>query len=246
MYDLRERTFVAPNGREASFEFRANTADENTIQATFTEDEYGFKNMVPNIGDWMIDVGGYVGSTAILYALLYPQTKIVVIEPLPENVELITKNVLRNGLGEQIKIIPGAVGSEINGVKKIYYRDDTEVGAVHKFVGSGFPSYHETVSEKFFEAPILTLDEIIKALEIESIRVLKMDAEGGEVEALFGLNNVNAAKIQTIVGEYHNTDPSKTQFPRSELFNLTMGLFEDKSLEPERPTWGSFLFERKN
>ncbi len=246
MFEEHERAFEGPNGVVATFAFRADTADENTIQATFSEDEYKFALKPPADGQWMIDLGGYIGSTAILWAKLYPKSKVVVVEPIPENALLIRANIERNGLTDQIILIEKAI-AEISGEQtNIYYRDATTVGMVHRFIGSGYKAYHETVAEEHVSVETITLDKIIEDLKIESVRVLKMDAEGAEYVALRGCNPQNLAKIQTIVGEYHNVRPASEGFPRTLLFNLTQDLFIDRSETPEETTWGAFLFERKN
>ena len=93
MYELKIVDFYGPKGVIAKFFVRADTADECTCQATYRSDEYKFVNYPPAPGQWYIDAGGYIGTTAILYAQLYPQAKIIVIEPMPENLEMIRKNI---------------------------------------------------------------------------------------------------------------------------------------------------------
>ena len=243
MFDLKEKTFEGPNGVVANFYYRADCADENTIQATFSEDEYGFASKCPIDDEFLIDLGGYVGSTAILWAKLYPKSKVIVVEPLPENIDMIKKNVLRNNLVGQVIVYQNAI-SNVNGATvKTFYRDDSEVGITHRFVGSGYPQYHETVSQNFSLAETINLDKIFACEQIQACRVLKMDIEGAEYDTLKGCSYLNLSRIETIVGEYHNITPKTEEKPRSLLFSMTQNLFNDCSSETERNTWGSFLFE---
>jgi FkbM family methyltransferase len=245
MFDLKEKGYNGPKGVSASFVFRTDTADENTIQATYTEDEYGFQNLPPSPSEGMIDAGGYVGSTAILYAQLYPQTKVICIEPLPENAELIRKNIERNGLKDRITLIEGALWGTSEGKTKIFYRDSSTVGKVHKFVGSAIKQYHETVSEDGVEAQNVSLVDVMVRLGVPRVRVLKMDIEGAEYETLRALPEEWQKGIQTIVGEYHNIFPGEVGDPRTKLYELLKNVFEDRSTSFETKTWGSFLFERR-
>ena len=245
MFELKEKQYFGPNGITANFLLRRNTADENTITATYTEDEYKFAGFRPQPGDWMIDGGGYVGSTAILYAQLFPLAKIITIEPLPENADLIRKNIERNHLQDRIILIEGALWSVSGQKVKIYYRDTSEVGKVHKFVGSGFKQYHETVAEDHAEVNTVSLNDIITRYHIHRIRVLKMDIEGAEYEAVKGLSLSDKLMIQTMVGEYHNIFPGLVGDPRTQLYEPLKNIFDDKSPGPEVKTWGAFLFERK-
>ena len=245
MFDLKEKGYNGPKGLSASFLLRTDTADENTITATYTEDEYGFQNFPPGPGEGMIDAGGYVGSSAILYAQLYPQCPVVCVEPLPENIEIIKKNIERNGLKDRITLIEGALWGTSEGKTKIFYRDQSEVGKVHKFVGSAIKQYHETVSEDGFEAQNVSLIDCMVRLGVPRVRVLKMDVEGAEYEAFKGLTEEWQKGIQTIVGEYHNIFPGRVDDPRSQLFLPLKNIFEDRSISTELKTWGSFWFERR-
>jgi FkbM family methyltransferase len=245
MQNLVTESFSGPKGLNAVFSFRPNTADRNTILATYKEDEYDFKSMVPLDGDAMIDAGGYVGSTAILYAQLYPMARIFCVEPLPENLEIIRKNISQNKLWDRITLVEKALWSVSQKVIPIYYRDQSDVGAVHKFVGSAFPSYHETVSKDFASVETISLPDLIHAYKLGNIRVLKIDTEGAEYETLAGAPLDYLKRIQTIVGEYHNINPGKETVPRTALYSLVAHNFDNVSKGEEVPTWGSFLFERK-
>ncbi len=245
MQNLISKGFDGPNGVSAVFFFRPGIADENTILATYKEDEYGFIDLKPDPGDAMIDAGGYVGSTAILYAQLYPESRIFCVEPLPENLEIIKKNIAVNHLENRITLIEKALW-DVSGLEiPVFYRDQSSVGAVHKFVGSAFPNYHETVSKDSSLAFSISLPFIMEKYNIQRIRLLKMDIEGAEFKALAGLPESYLNRIRTMVGEYHNISPGVESVPRTLLFNYVCKQFNDVSKSPEVPTWGSFLFERK-
>jgi FkbM family methyltransferase len=245
MQNLISKGFDGPNGVHAVFFFRPGIADENTILATYKEDEYGFVGFKPSPGEAMIDAGGYVGSTAILYAQLYPEARIFCVEPLPENIEIIKKNIETNHLEDRITLIQKALWSVSGASIPIFYRDQSTVGAVHKFVGSAFPNYHETVSKDSASALSISLPEIMELFKIARVRLLKMDIEGAEYEALGGCPESYLRQIQTMVGEYHNIHPGIEGVPRSALYSLVTHFFTNESKGAELVTWGSFLFESR-
>ena len=245
MTDFAFKGFDGPRDLHAVFTFRPGTADENTILATYHEDEYHFVDFGPQDGDWMIDAGGYIGSTAILYAQLYPKAHVLTIEPLPENVLLLRKNIEANGLSARITVLDRALWSTSVGSTKVFYRDASTVGSVHRFIGSAFPNYHETVSKDGAEALNISLDHCIELYGMNRVRLLKMDVEGAEYPILEGVSPQMLGKIQTMTGEYHNTDPQNEKQPRTKLYTNIEPLFDDCSKEPEKPTWGAFLFQRK-
>jgi len=246
MINLKSLGFNGPKGVTANFIIRDGTADECTCQATYRSDEYGFVRYQPGPGEWMIDAGGYIGTTAVLYAQLYPQTKVIVIEPLPENCELIKKNIENNGLKDRIILIEKALFNTTGEKVDIHYRDDSPVGIAHKFVGSQSVKYTESVGCKFYGAETITLEKIINDFKIEAVRLLKMDLECSEYKALENQPEYILKKIQTIKGEYHNPDKSLIKNPRTRLYKLVEKYFIDKSNEPETQFIGSFLFERRS
>ncbi len=245
MQNLAFKGFEGPGDLHAVFNYRPGTADENTILATYKEDEYKFATLPPAPGDWMIDAGGYVGSTAILYAQLYPACRVLCIEPLPENVEIIRKNIDSNHLFDRIVLLERALWSTSVGEVKIYYRDASMVGKVHRFVGSAVKQYHETVSDEYAKVPTISLMDCMRSMNMERVRVLKMDIEGSEYVAVRTLTEDYQKKIETIVGEYHNIFPGVIGDPRTQLYQPLKNVFDDKSPGPEVKTWGAFLFVRK-
>jgi FkbM family methyltransferase len=242
---LLEKDFVSKAGVAAHFFYRPANADECTIQATYRDDEYNLQNFKPNPGDLMIDAGGYIGTTAILYAQLYPEAKVVTLEPLPENVEILRKNIEANKLGDRITILPHALWGELGNKIKVYYRDDSKIGLAHKFVGSSFPKYHESVSKQFVEAEALTLDQVMRSMNFNNVRLLKMDIEGAEFNVLANTELGTLAKIQSMVGEYHDIEPENKENARLKLYLLVTGKFENRSPGEGKTPWGPFYFERR-
>ena len=246
MFELKSLDFFGPKETHAIFVFRAGNADECTCQATYRSDEYQLVNYPPAPGEWYIDGGGYIGTTAILYAQLYLQAKVVVLEPLPENIELIKRNVKVNKLEDRIFVEEKALFNKDRKEVKIYYRDNSPVGIAHHFVGSSSKKYTQSVGAKFFKAETITLKTIVEKYKMEKVRLLKLDIECSEYKALENVPENILKKIQTIKGEYHNPDQTQMKNPRTTLYKLVQTQFDDRSKEPETQFVGAFEFERKS
>ena len=68
------------------------------------------------VGDVVVDVGAYIGLYAIALAKrVGAEGKVFAFEPDPHNFEILVKQVRLNGVGDRIKLMPMAVGSE-NGI----------------------------------------------------------------------------------------------------------------------------------
>jgi hypothetical protein len=62
-------------------------------------------------GGTLIDVGANLGYFPLLWAAARPDNKCVAFEASPRNIDLLRRNVARNGLGDRIAVIPHAAGA---------------------------------------------------------------------------------------------------------------------------------------
>lgn len=212
-YDIYEHYFHCFNGKKLLFDLRENTVDFNTVQSTMVNDEYGLKDFVIKGGDIVIDLGSYIGGEAVYFGSIDNNVKVYSYEPLPENFELLKKNVDNNNCSG-VKIFPLAVGSERKKIKMYYGSRET---TVHRFIAK-----HLTIEcmDEYAEVEMITLEDIFKENNISHCKLLRMDIEGSEV-GMFEKCPENILKnIDWIVGEHHN-------LTRKELLNTTKGLFED-------------------
>src|SRR3990167_5017339 len=96
MYITRSREFTAPNGEKRTFWFRDGTNDESTIIACFEEDFYKVLQMGLKEGDWVIDLGAELGEVALLASTI-PGVRSITVEALPENCDIMEKNIKEQG-----------------------------------------------------------------------------------------------------------------------------------------------------
>lgn len=137
----------------------------------------------------LADIGGYIGDTLVSYVKSYGKgcyKKIYSYEILPQNIELIEKNIKLFEL-ENVEVCQKGVGSQ-NGT--MYVSDDGQVSSVRRPSGEG---------ER--EVPMVTLDDDIQ----EKVTYIKMDIEGGEEEALAGcLKTIQLHRPKLALSVYHN------------------------------------------
>lgn len=213
MYELKKEDFTSPNGLVRTFYYRDGTNDRNTIIACFSFDEYKLLELYKG-EQAFIDLGAHVGGVSLLASTLNPQPKIIAVEPLPENVELIKMNSLENGV--DLIIYPMAVHPKSGEKTRVYYG-----GGEHDFVGqenlSGSKEY--AAKRRFAEVDTISIEDIIQNNKIESC-IIKIDAEGIEENLFKNMTQETLNKIKVLVGEYHNSDP-KGFFPFEEQYEIT-------------------------
>jgi FkbM family methyltransferase len=201
IYAHRQHSFITPGGHFATFEYREDTSDWNTLTASISEDEYHLKGR--EITGHALDIGGYLGSVGICLAIDHPEITVTILEPVPDNVELIGRNIELNGLTDRVNVIHGAAGAK--GRKKIrvhYGFRGTESGEHHAFVGnanlfqdqgsgSDCPQF---IDHDHADVRVYSLAELLPA------DFIKIDCEGGEWNFMA---KAPTAKVRQWVGEWH-------------------------------------------
>ena len=197
--ELLTGLYRTPRGSSAQMAHRAGTNDHNTLFSCMTEDEYGLAAIHLADGQVAVDVGAYAGGVAISLALDNPGARIIAVEPLTANVELITDNVRRNGLADRVLISHRAVAAP--GLRTTTVRwafSDDESGRHHRYVGNS------TLSPSGGRREIVDCVSLSDLVEAAGgyIHLLKIDCEGGEYELLQDADALRSVGV--MVGEYHD------------------------------------------
>lgn len=192
--------FRTPRGASASMSWRPGTNDWNTLVSCITEDEYGLASVHLSAGQVAVDVGAYAGGVSIALAIDNPDSRVLAVEPLPPNVDLIAENIGRNGLGERVTLLPMAVVKP--GVARTTIRwafDDTESGRHHRYVGNSSLAPAGLAQTALVDG--VTLGALV-AMGNGRIDFLKVDCEGGEYDLFADADALRS--VGDIRGEYHD------------------------------------------
>lgn len=137
-----------------------------------------------------IDLGGYIGDSAIFASSFKEIKQIIVVEPFSENQSLIEENIRLNKI-KNIKVIKAAIAKDKR--KRIFF--------IHQNRGqSGFKKLNNNVLQ--IKVPTITLSEIVQSVSLRHI-ILKCDIEGTEYEIFMNASAEIFKKIDRIIFEYH-------------------------------------------
>ena len=145
-------------------------------------DELEFRDKV------IVDVGAFVGDSAIYFALRGAK-KVIAVEPHPEAFKEMLENIRLNGLEDVVVPINAGLASRPGSihVKKV---DLTQADGM----------YHRP--SRCGEIPAVTLGELIDKYDLSSDAVLKLDCEGCEYDVI--LNDYEHIKVfDELIVEYH-------------------------------------------
>lgn len=142
-------------------------------------------------GDVFLDVGANIGYFSMLAAhLVGASGKVVSVEPLDKNLQLIYAGILRNGF-DHVEVFPFGASDGSKIVAMV-----TDPGTSNALIQSA-PSNKAT---SFF-IPTRTLDSI--TAHLDRIDLVKMDIEGHEIFAWHGAQSMLARCRPRILTEFH-------------------------------------------
>lgn len=138
----------------------------------------------------IFDIGANMGVFALKTAKKIRDKGVVVaIEPYSYNYKRLQENVHLNRLSNIIVL--GIALGEVNGTIPLWLPPSNEEN-------TGLASTKFEISNNFIQVPVKTLAYVMKELNVQSIDLVKLDAEGAELAILKGLGG-NLRKIRNLV-----------------------------------------------
>lgn len=198
-------SFRTPNGATVKLATRPETIDWNLSFGILTEDEYGLRGK--QFSGTMLDIGGYIGAVGLALAVENADLRVVIVEPVPENCEIIRQNIDINGLADRVQLIGAAAGTDQS--TEIIYRyqhvDSEPDGYVQasRFVGNIYAKDSHPMDAEACMVPGRSLATLLAEVDVERVALMKIDCEGCEWAVLA---DPAVRRVDAIVGEWHG-DP---------------------------------------
>lgn len=196
---------------------RKGTPDLDVAFACFQGEFDIVKHLFPaDFSGVIVDAGAYIGTASIALKSIFPNSKLIAIEPSDENLVVLNENL---SSFDGIRIVYGAlVGTEENHIQ-LKNRGTGEWG----FTVVASPN-DKPGATHLQETPALRLSDLVD--EDEKISLLKLDIEGGELSLLE--HDVQTMKnIDVVFAELHDRiAPGCTE----KFFDFSVGriLIKDK------------------
>ncbi|PIR63975.1 MAG: hypothetical protein CO156_01250 [Candidatus Pacebacteria bacterium CG_4_9_14_3_um_filter_40_12] len=159
----------------------------------FSHDEYYFET--DNPAPVIIDAGAHIGLSTLYFKSLYPNAKIIAIEPNPQLFEILEKNIWENQL-QDVTAVNGALDAERGRTELFVDSTKNEWWSTGSFTKGAWTKQQESEP---IEVETWPLSEFIT----QPIDLLKMDIEGAEQAVLEGSEEA-LSQVKQIVMEYHS------------------------------------------
>jgi FkbM family methyltransferase len=161
-----------------------------TIRAINDQDDAWFCELSKHHHNIM-DIGCNVGFMSIIAKLNNPNSKIILVDPNPQALELAFKNMLKNKLTSNVNFINAFVGDNTTEDVKFYSLTTDQSGSIYK--GS---AQSAAMVNSFYYVQSTTINQICEQNNFKP-DFIKVDVEGAESLVLLG-SSVIALKYRPI------------------------------------------------
>ena len=170
-----------------------NQFDSSVFYSKYAIDELTTLDSVRNKD--IIDAGGYVGDTALLFSS-YKDKSIHVFEASPSNMDIIRETIRLNHL-ENIVPVSKALG-EKSGTATFSLGERNSCNSLVERPGYNYPNH--------IEVPVITLDDYVRENNLE-VGLIKVDIEGGEQLLLKGaVETIRTQHPILLISIYHSAN----------------------------------------
>ena len=151
-------------------------------------------------GSFVIDVGGYIGETALFFAQRGAR-RVFCVEPSPDNLRLLEQNISQSSFKDKTVVIRAAILDK-DGIVEFYMDNQSH------------HSYHVANSHEFMKiqtrdastcnVQAMSFRSLLEYTGLEEVDVVKLDCEGSEYDILLGTPDSVLKRVRKYIIEYHN------------------------------------------
>jgi FkbM family methyltransferase len=176
------------------FRFVETKTAPGLIDEIFSDNYKVFKSKIEfNPGDVIVDIGANEGIFSVMMGTFFPGTRVLAVEPVPKTVNTLRENIRLNEC-KNVEVVPYCVARQGRDKVRLTVSKDFSGGSTGKCTFN--PEHHYSV-----EVPAFTLNELFRLIGVERCRLMKMDIEGMEYEALYDSSVLE--RVDYFTGEFH-------------------------------------------
>lgn len=172
--------------RKFGFEVHGLGYVQSLEKTSFKEDAFKKqKDLLPN-AKMIFDVGANRGDTVLQYKELYPASKIHAFEPFRSSFDILVKNTFNaSGVFPHQCALTNSVGK-----KELHVNKNVDTNSLLPSLKAGMSSDTQVETLEKVEVDTYSLTSFCYKTGIEYIDILKLDIQGGEMQALKGAEHL--------------------------------------------------------
>ena len=183
-----EREIAIRNG--IRIRYRLNRGDLQGIREVWFDKAYCLPFPISN--RVFVDLGANIGLTSVWMTKMYRFSRLIAVEPDPQNAALLRRNCEINGINAEL--LEAAVGA---------------VDGIGKFQRAALSNLGRLSDEGNLVVPVVSMRYIIERFGLSEIDLVKLDIEGGEQDLLMGPREW-LLQTRAIIAEFH---PGVVDYP---------------------------------
>jgi FkbM family methyltransferase len=150
--------------------------------------------------EWIIDGGCYIGEFTANVIKEFPNSSILSFEPDPDSWVRAKDNI---GIYSRVEVINAALGASNGQARFFRGPDPTTNSLLPRPVGRLKPYYpKEAVLNEVAAVNVVTIDDECQRRGINELALLKLDLQGGELDALVGAKKLlESGSIKAVIVE---------------------------------------------
>jgi len=177
------------------FKIKLPTKYFRLFPSDYESSNFDFYKKHVKSGDIILDIGAHIGLYAVFFAK-HCKGKVYSFEPTLSTLKWLRKTVEINKCNDTVNIVPFAISGK-KGKDRFYLRDANEISFANSLINFGDKKVDKI--DGSYEVDLISIDEFVSEHGIKP-NILKIDAEGVELELLKGAANtfLNFRPIATL------------------------------------------------
>jgi FkbM family methyltransferase len=193
------------------FEIHGTGYLQSVKKESFKEDAFAIQKELAGNCSTILDIGANRGEITLKYAQLFPLATVYAFEPFADSFKVLESEFSSN---ERVHCFQKAIGAA-NGKGKLFVNRNVDTNSLLSAIKMGLSSDQQVKNVGDVEVEIVTIDQFCHDHSIDSIDILKLDIQGGELSALAGARGLLKDKrIRVIYTEVY----FKQQYQDQPLF----------------------------
>lgn len=199
------KVHVMVHGKAHPVSFRKNQSDLFILREIFLQGIYDFpyEKFVPKV-DVIVDLGANAGLAASFFQARFPKARLVCVEPVPDNAEMIRTN--RETCRGSWNIEQAAISHNEEPLE-FFASEWWSSGTAIEDIGVTRQSQPNRVEHKLslpkMTVPAVTMEGIMNKYNFKRVNVLKMDVEGVEEVLMDNAENW-IDRVDAVIVEIHD------------------------------------------
>jgi FkbM family methyltransferase len=198
-------------GFKGKLRFRPGTSDKDVVEQVFLTDEFSWLGRLAGVST-IVDCGANIGATGFMLLNTFPEALLVAIEPDADNYDVLRRNL--DQFGDRAIALHAAVWS----------RDTTLRLVRGQFLDGREWTYqakeHEDTS--LDAVPAKSLPTVFRELGAESIDLLKIDIEGGELDLFSRGSQSWLPRVRNVSVELHGDECADAFFTAMSAYDFDL------------------------